>query len=380
MSVRDRLVGARIGLLCNRPFFGSMATRLELVEEPRVKTAAVDGFRFFYNSEFIAGLQDDELEFLFAHEVLHCCFEHFVRRSDRRARVWNFAADFVINQILVDDQIGKFIEGGLLDDRYRNWTTEKVYEDLLSRSNADPQLLDGWESGLVIDEHRECDLDVKEVAQLREAMVAAVSMAGGAHAGKLPAGLLRHIKHLTEPKLNWRELLQQNLQSAMVTDFTYQRPNRKSQHAGVVLPGLVKGSSLHACVAIDTSGSISDEDCRDFLSEVAGIVSQFESYEIRIWCFDTKVYNVQVFTSENSDEIEGYGVVGGGGTSFDCNWEYMKEEGIVPERFVMFTDGYTGDGWGDSEYCEALFVVKTGAGDGGEHPVAPHGMTVAFEG
>jgi predicted metal-dependent peptidase len=57
-----------------------------------------------------------------------------------------------------------------------------------------------------------------------------------------------------------------------------------------VLPGLVKGSSLHACVAIDTSGSISDEDCRDFLSEVAGIVSQFESYEIRIWCFDTKVY------------------------------------------------------------------------------------------
>jgi predicted metal-dependent peptidase len=134
------------------------------------------------------------------------------------------------------------------------------------------------------------------------------------------------------------------------------------------------------CVAIDTSGSISDEDCRVFLSEVAGILSQFESYEMRIWCFDTKVYNAQIFTSESCEEIEGYGMIGGGGTSFDCNWNYMKLEGIVPDRFIMFTDGYTGDGWGDAEYCETLFVMRTNPGDGGDYPVAPHGTTVAFEG
>lgn len=383
MSVLDKIREARIRLLCNRPFFGSMATRLKIVEDERFKTAAVDGTHFFYNPTFVSELSDKELEFLFAHEVLHCCFEHFVRRADRHERIWNCAADFVINQILVDDGIGKFIEGGLWEEngRYRNWTTEKVYEDLVKRNDEDGSLLKLWEQGLVIDEHLKRDLSPREVAQLREAVVAAVSLAGsGSGAGGVPAGILRHVKHLMEPRLNWRELLQQNLQSAIVTDFTFQRANRKSQHAGVVLPGLMKGARLQACVAIDTSGSISDEDCRVFLSEVAGILSQFESYEMRIWCFDTKVYNAQIFTSESCEEIEGYGMVGGGGTSFDCNWNYMKLEGIVPDRFIMFTDGYTGDGWGDAEYCETLFVMRTNPGDGEDYPVAPHGTTVAFEG
>jgi predicted metal-dependent peptidase len=377
--IREKIVSARVSLLCNRPFFGNMATRLEVVEGgPWCETAAVDGGRLYYNKNFISRLSEDELEFLFAHEVLHCCFEHFTRRATYNARLWNCAADFVINQILVDDKLGCFIKGGLLNEKYRDWTAEEVYEDLVKELELNGQMLEIWEQGLVIDQHLEIDSTPSQQAELRSAISSAFEF-GRNGAGSLPAALLRRIQQLTEPKLNWRELLQVTLQSVIATDFTYQRLSRKTLSSGIVLPGLRKESSLQVCVAIDTSGSISSEDCRDFLSEVAGILSQFESCELKLWSFDTKVYNEQIFTSENCDEIENYELTGGGGTSFACNWNYMEEENIVPQRFIMFTDGFSSDGWGNPDYCETLFIIKTHAGDGGAHPISPHGITVPFQ-
>jgi predicted metal-dependent peptidase len=376
--IREKIASARVSLLCSRPFFGSMATRLEIVEGGAwCRTAAVDGVRLFYNKGFIARLSEEELEFLFAHEVLHCCFEHFNRGAAYEARLWNCAADFVINQILVDDEVGCFIKGGLLSEKYRNWTTEAVYEDLVSELEKDGGLLEFWEKGLVVDQHLEVDWSARQQADLRATIFCSLAFGKGS-AGGLPVALSQRIQSLAEPKLNWRELLQVTLQSALPSDFTYQRPSRKTSCSGIILPGLKVESGLQVCVAIDTSGSIGPEDCREFVSEVAGILSQFARCELRVWCFDTKVFNEQIFSSENYDEIAGYNLIGGGGTSFSCNWEYMKQRDIVPERFIMFTDGYSGDDWGDPDYCETLFVIKTHAGQRGAHPVSPHGVTVSF--
>ena len=55
----------------------------------------------------------------------------------------------------------------------------------------------------------------------------------------------------------------------------------------------------------------------------------------------------------------------------------MKEEGIVPKKLVMFTDGYPWDSWGDESYCDALFIVH-GGGYGGRSPEAPFGITVPY--
>ena len=73
-----------------------------------------------------------------------------------------------------------------------------------------------------------------------------------------------------------------------------------------------------------------------------------------------------------------YELAGGGGTDFECCWNYMKEEGIVPQKFVMFTDGYPWDSWGDENYCDTLFIVH-GGGYGGRSPVAPFGTTVQYD-
>jgi len=93
------------------------------------------------------------------------------------------------------------------------------------------------------------------------------------------------------------------------------------------------------------------------LSEVRGIMEQFQDFRVKVWCFDTQVYNYQEFTPQNIDEFEDYAITGGGGTDFDANWTFMKENDIHPERFIMFTDGYPWNSWGDPDYCDTVFII-----------------------
>jgi predicted metal-dependent peptidase len=76
------------------------------------------------------------------------------------------------------------------------------------------------------------------------------------------------------------------------------------------------------------------------------------------------------------DEFMDYELGGGGGTDFDCCFDYMKEEGIQPKKFIMFTDGYPWNSWGDESYCDTLFVVHGEHGD--RSPIAPFGITVPY--
>jgi predicted metal-dependent peptidase len=103
-------------------------------------------------------------------------------------------------------------------------------------------------------------------------------------------------------------------------------------------------------------------------------MDEYVDFNLDLWCFDTEVYNYQQFTGDNADEILEYQPKGGGGTDFDVNYTFMKEQGIEPKRFIMFTDGYPCGSWGDAEYCEALFVVH-----GDETIIAPFGQTAYYK-
>lgn len=183
------------------------------------------------------------------------------------------------------------------------------------------------------------------------------------------------LKDLVEPQMDWREILNMKLQSMFKSDFTWSRCSRKTQSSGFYLPGMKDDFRVDACVAIDCSGSMGDDMLRDLLSETKGIMSQFLDFKLHVWCFDTKVYNPKVFTPDTLDEIDEYEITGGGGTDFECNWEYMKENEICPERFIMMTDGYPGGGWGDEFYCDTLFLVH---GNPDRSIVAPFGMTAYY--
>lgn len=384
---RDRITKARVKLLLHHPFFGNLATRLKIVDDSaRIPTAAVDGRNLYYNDGFVEKLSDGELIFLIAHEVMHCVYEHMLRRGDRDPQIWNMAADYVINRGLERDRIGDVIRTIpiLLDRKFDGMTTDEVYDDLLKNAVKIQMPLDvhmdltgdgkdGNEKGdgkgmgrKMTEEERKALRD-----EMKDAVIQAAQSVG---AGNLPSGVERIIKDFTEPQMAWQELCRIQLTSMIKNDYSFTRPSRKSWHTGAVLPGMLPAEEVDVCIAIDTSGSISNDMVKDFLGEVQGIMGTFDSWNIKIWCFDTKVYAEQDFTSDAGDDIGTYEPQGGGGTLFEANWEYMKEHDINPKQFIMFTDGYPCGSWGDEDHCDTLFVVH-----GNRNITAPFGVTAHYD-
>ena len=391
----DKLTTARVGLLLKAPFFGNMATRMLLIyASDWCPTAATNGRNFYYNKKFIEKLTVKKLEFLFGHEILHCVFDHFGRVGSRDPQLANIAQDYAVNQILVDERIGdKITEVKIcLDNKYRGLAWEEIYDLLYEQAEkiSMPELLK--QLGDLLDEHikegdgqggKDDDKDGKGKPgmskadaqairdEIKQAMIQSAAAAG---AGKTPAGVMRLIKNMTEPKISWRELVRQEIQSIIRNDYSFTRPNRKSMHSGAILPGMKEATTIDIACSIDMSGSIGEADATVFLSEVKGVLDQFEDFKVNLWCFDTEIYNHKEITHDNAHDLIDYEPQGGGGTMFEANWEFMKEQGIQPKKFIMFTDGYPCGDWGDPDYCDTIFIVK-----GNTQTEAPFGQTVIYE-
>lgn len=392
----EKLTTARIGLLLKAPFFGNMATRMQLVDASDwCPTAATNGRTFFYNKDFVTKLSVKKLEFLFGHEILHCVFDHFGRLGSRDPQLANIAQDYAVNQILVDERIGdKITEVDIcLDSKFRGLAWEEIYDLLFDKAEKI-----GLEDllkmlGDQLDEHLKEDdgagngekegegqgnkptiskADAQAIRdEIKQAMIQSAAAAG---AGKTPAGIQRMIKDMTEPKMNWRELVRQEIQSIVRSNYSFMRPSRKGQQSGAILPGMVPETTIDVAIAVDMSGSIGYEDASTFLSEIKGIMDQYEDFKINLWCFDTEIYNHKEIAQDNAHDLIEYEPMGGGGTDFDVNYEFMKREGIQPRKFIMFTDGYPAGSWGDPDYADTLFIVK-----GNTLAESPFGQTVIYE-
>lgn len=403
-EITDRIIKARIEMLMSAPFFGNLATRLLLKDATEwCPTAATDGKYFYYNRNFIAALSDQELVFLVGHEVLHCVYDHMDtdRRGDRHPVLWNIANDYVINADLIDAKVGEEIKLVQIchDWKYRGQISEEIYDQLFEEMEKNGQIV---ETTLDIHMDREegDDPGAGEGAQgntesesgkgpekytaeekeniKQEFQNAVMQSAKAAGAGNLPSGVKRLLKDLLNPQLDWRELLAMQIQSVIKSDYTWMNPSRKGLNDGFYLPGLDRETTIDIALALDMSGSIDDNMSRDFLSEVKGIMDQYTDFNIHLFCFDTEVHNPKVFTETDMGDFMEYELAGGGGTEFDCCFDYMKENGIQPKKFVMFTDGYPWGSWGDETYCDTLFIVH-GGGYGGKTPEAPFGITVPYE-
>lgn len=419
--VIDKIITSRVRMLLNAPFFGNLATRLKIIDASGwCPTAGTDGKHFYYNKDFLLGLDKDEMEFLMGHEVMHCVYDHMERRGSRDPQLWNCAGDFVINLDLVESGIGKLIHKpeakagtGLAadgtkaivpcyDKKYAGMSADQIYELLKDEQDQnggkgekhqfdvhmDPDGSDGDEDGEggeggaggkydptgkngpipMTDEEKAVLGD-----EIRQAMMEAAKVAG---AGNCPGGVRRMIKDLTEPQMDWREILNAQVQSCVKNDYTFARPSRKSSGmgGGIILPGQDYDVEVDVDIAVDTSGSMSAAMLNDLLSETKGIMEQFEAFKLRVWCFDTSTYTVHTYTPDNLDEIDYFEMEGGGGTTFECNWAMMREEEIMPNQFIIMTDGYPCGTWGDDDYCDTIFLIH-----GSKDIEAPFGLTVYYE-
>ena len=394
-EARELLVTARIALLLKHSFFGNLATRLKLVNADEwCPTAATDGLRFYYNSRFIKMLRKKEIEFLVGHEILHVVYGHIDRRNGRDPEIWNIANDYAVNSDLKKHRIGEMITTvpALYDAKYTDWASEEIYDDLIKNAKKINlnDLLDK-----LLDDHMDADGagdgsdgdngqngnskrprmtdEEREIAR-QEMKEAIINAAQTADAGTIPLGVQRLVKQLTDPVMPWPELIQTNLTSSIKSDYSMIRPSRRAWHMDAVMPSLMPGEEIDVFVMVDMSGSISNAQGMTFLSEVAGMMDAFDGYSLKIACFDTRVYNMQEFTSENMENIEEYELAGGGGTDFECMFDFLKEEGIVPKQLIVFTDCYPCGSWGDPEYCDTTWISH-----GNPNPTPPFGQWAMYE-
>ena len=406
-EILDKLIKARIEMLMSAPFFGNLATRLILKDATEwCPTAATDGKYFYYNKHFVGALSDEETVFLMGHEVLHCVYDHMdvTRRGDRHPVLWNIANDYVINADLIDARVGEEIKIVQIchDWKYRGKISEEIYDDLfqqmeengqimeipmdtldvhLDREEGDDESPDSTTKGNTEGDEEGKDGPAQYTAEEKEQIKqefqnATMQAAKAAGAGNLPGGVKRLLDKFLNPQLDWRQLLAMQIQSVMRSDYTMQTPSRKGRDEGYYFPGLDRETTIDIFVSMDMSGSIFDDMARDFLGEVKGVMDQYTDFKIHLVCFDTEVYNPQVFDQGNMGEFMEYELAGGGGTDFDCVFDYMKENGITPKKHVMFTDGYPYGSWGEEHYCDTLFIVHGGYGD--RTPEAPFGITIPY--
>lgn len=390
-TAEERITASRVRLLLTKPFFGQLATRLRLAEF-EMPTAATDGRHFYFNREFIDRLDDAELDFLVGHEVLHCVYDHMQARGDREPVLYNVACDFNINIELVDQGIGKVIgedklNGGkpCLDYKYRGMNSYEIYDKLLEdgkqlMKGMDIHFEDGDGNGQSGSgeqgEGNPCKgMSEEEKKALKDEIKQAVIQAAQGAGPDVPETIRRMVNELTAPKMDWRDVLRITLESSLKNDFTFMRPSRRSS-SEVIFPGMDRDQQLDLVIALDMSGSISDAVAKQMLSEVQGIMGQYTDYKITVMCFDTGVYNLDVFTSDDGRDITEYDLAGGGGTDFDVVFKYMEQEGIEPDQLVMFTDGYPWGSWGNADYCDTLFVIH---GDPQKRITSPFGTTVHFD-
>ncbi len=383
-SAMTKIRKARLKLLFTNPFFGSLIMQLpvkDATDSGWCPTCAVDGRYIYYNRDFIDSMSVDEVLFVFAHEVYHCVFDHFGRRSHRDPEYWNMANDFVINGLLVQDKIGKMpekkvevkdVDGkstqrvGLYDSKYLGWSSEKVYDDLMKRKvkkvltldvhiemGKDAQNSKGKEGNKGIP----IEVDEESLKKIREELKDKVLQAANASAGKLPASIARLIDHLVEPKINWRDFIRESIQSQLTADYTYRRPNRRHHGGDVLFASLEREETVDVEVSIDQSGSISKEMARDFLSEVMGITQQYDSFRLAVSTFDTQLYNRQEFTPENIDDLVDYQPMGGGGTDISVVQRTLKELNVEPKLLIIFTDLESYE-FGDPNFCNVLWLVN----------------------
>lgn len=406
-KINTKLAAARTRLILDKPFLGALVLRLPMQEASAdwCKTTATDARTFYYNSDYIAALSLEQTQFVLAHEALHCALSHFARRQHRLKHRWDIACDLAVNPLLIDDGM-QAAPDTLYDPQFEGLTAEEIYpsiDDLDDRETHDQHIYDdenqqqqnnnqqnqsGEAAGKDTEQgqqdknsgggnqprdeqdkpnehagnHAELEENSGGAAQpppLTESEKQDLSvqwqqrLAGAAQqaiqAGKMGASMARLVDHLLQPQLPWRMLLARYMTGIARDDYSFQRPSRREGAA--ILPSL-RSTQLDLTVAVDTSGSISDEEIAEFVAEIDAIKGQMRARISLLACDDHVSENAPwLFEPWDSfavpDDIQG-----GGGTDFRPVFDYAIQQDKAPDLLIYFTDAV-----GDFPEYEPAFPV-----------------------
>lgn len=347
-KAEKRLSEAKVRLLLEHPFFGRILCRFPPVMTEKVATACVtrEG-RMYVNPDFICGLKRDQVIFLLAHETMHLVLLHPFRRGKRSPRLWNIAADAVINAYLREHGIGAFIPGGVDMPKLAGKSAEFAYAALVRkeegagiesyRPEKDPLAEDVSEEGAGAEPVSGAEL-ASRAAEIRRvvAQAAAEAEASGKGEGFLPRQI---IPKRGDPG-NWHALLERFLVKRASQAASWARPNRRYREYGF-LPSLAPEPGMgEVAVGIDVSGSVEDRDLERFLSSLNEIAEQCRPAAVRVlWCSD-RVWQEDEYALEDLP-VEAAERPEEGRTDMRAVFGWIQDKGLEPDAVLVFTDGET---------------------------------------
>ena len=383
LSVEQRIQRAHVWLMKNPKYclYSGifMLGRTEVKDD--VSTACTDGRNTFYGREFTNKLSEAEVRAVILHENLHKAFRHLTTWKhlyEKEAKLANMACDYVINQMIDDsDPNGEHVklpDFALLDPKYRGWDSQQVFNDLKqqaengkihvkTKGNPEGRDIEVVEAGSLDDHDWESadGMSEKEKEVLAKDIDQALRQ-GAILAGKLKGNVPREVEEILTAKVDWREALREFITSFCVDkdESTWRRPSRRWIGQDVYMPSLIGESVGRIVVAIDTSGSIGQQEIGQFLGEVRDICERVKPEGIDLLYWDCRVAQHEKYEQEQLENLlASTKPAGGGGTSPSCITEYIKEHKLKPECAVILTDGYVGDDWGGEWTCPTLWGITS---------------------
>ena len=392
MLEERKIQKAKISLMRNPKFAllsGILMVGRTFVDD-NTPTARTNGRDEWYGRKFINELTEKELAFVIAHEASHKMYRHlttYKKLNEENAGLTNGACDYVINLMLQDTDpeqtvitMPRWKSGekkgepmGLIDEKYRGMNSKQVFD--LLKQNDDGSGGDGfdehdWEEatkGMTDAEKRELARDIDQA--IRQGLMAQHKVAG-----KGRSGGDRELEDLLNPKVDWREVLREFVKATCNAKDTssWRKVNRRYLSTGMYMPSMIGERVGHIVIAVDTSGSVGQQELSEFLGEVKGVAEEVhpEKVDLIYWGSDVAGH----------EEYEGNAVANivsstkpkdGGGTSPSCVSDYLEEKKIVPECIIVLTDGYVGSDWGGNWTAPILWTIV-----GGNDVVSPNGKTI----
>ncbi len=388
-----RIMAARIIAQGRWPYVSTLLFSLRLVETDYdvVPTMAVDaGWRLYYAKEFVLNETPEALATVLLHESLHCLMSHSARfasldQMSGNSIIWNLAGDCSINEILDDSQMvwtekvtpvkfSDFVEQGLEP----GMLTETSYFKLLKWHEENTALAKKSDCGSIIDNHNR-DYEIakddsnspivkKEQQDIIRDRVAGDVLQSTKNRGNLPAGLVSWAESYLEPKIDWRRILGTKLRKAVASvagrrDYSYVRPSRrqsamKEMGSSIILPAMRQPAPPRVAIVVDTSGSITENDLKQMISEVYGIVKAVGvSSGINVIACDSEAYPPEKLSSNSS--IDSLKLIGGGGTDMGEGITAALQIKPSPHIIVVLTDGFTPWPISKPRNCDTYIAVLT---------------------
>ncbi len=373
-DARLRVMAARIIAQSKWPYLATILYSLKLVDSKNVQTLAVDdGWRMYFNPEFVLQHDAETLATMVLHEAMHCLLQHGPRFAALNQPMalhpnWNIAGDLGINETLDEARLpwGEFeplrfvqmTEMGVKPDM----GSEQIYFRILKYLEENPDkgtlvedcgsVSGGQSRSYELPRSDPDNSAVKHDQQdvLRDQVAKAISDHASKFPGTIPGSLVRWADELLNPKVNWRKELAGSVRASLSNisgrkDYLYTRPSRrqgamKQANFELILPAMRKPAPPPVAVVVDTSGSISRKDIVDFLSEVDGIArANGVAHGLYVIPCDAAVGPIQKIKSRGM--IENLELPGGGGTDLIVGIEAAYKISPIPRVLIIFTDGFT---------------------------------------